>query len=169
VQRKGTPRTSNDNLLPQSHSWKRRVRRVRAPLVCPTSDAPIFHQIAILYLIPLLRVYVGLYQRERYRLPRKLNSLPHHNIYNTHTHSLYIFLIEKPCKMVLIWRRRDGASALVFQVLGFTHHARSSSQNVREILYLNKANGGGSECCVLYLLRREYIACSVCVCICDVV
>ena len=101
------------------------------------------------------------YQRERYRLPRKLNSLPHHNIYNTRTHSLYIFLIEKPCKMLLIWRRRDGASALVFQVLGFTHHARSSSQNVREILYLNKANGGGSECCVLYLLRREYCR-SVC-------
>jgi hypothetical protein len=63
--------------------------------------------------------------------------------------------------MVLIWRRRDGASALVFQVLGFTHHARSSSQNAREILYSNKANGEGSECCVLYLLRREYIA-SVC-------
>jgi hypothetical protein len=43
--------------------------------------------------------------------------------------------------MVLIWRRRDGASALVFQVLGFTHRARSSSQNAREILYSNKANG----------------------------
>lgn len=160
VRRKGTPRTSNDNLLSQS------LRRDECG-ECAENSLPYiwcaqyFTKLQY-YISSPFCVCVLFISTWDVSLTEKIKfyAAPH----NT---PIYIFDWETHV-MVLIWRRRDGASALVLQVLGFTHHARSSSQNAREILYSNKANGG-ERVSVVYCICFVGKIASVCLYIRDVV